>query len=206
MENSPGALSLSRTRKAPHSLCLSRLSATQRDIRPANQLGRRIDNGKVRNHCVLCAEALVFPLLPNLHPVLWERWRRQLLQLDWNFKEKRLTAQSIHTCREVKYKNEKKGKVFGVVEVKLARLWSYFGLPPFKDACKTNPKIPDFSCQLRSGSHRVMCLTCFSFSFFFCFPAYRRFLAQRSTRMQRVRTKRPPWTCTTLSRRARLGT
>lgn len=38
MENSPGALSLSRTRKAPHSRCLSRLSATLRDIRPANQL------------------------------------------------------------------------------------------------------------------------------------------------------------------------
>lgn len=38
IENSPGALSLSLTRKAPHSLCLSRLSATPRDIRPANQL------------------------------------------------------------------------------------------------------------------------------------------------------------------------
>lgn len=38
MENSPGALSLSLTRKAPHSRCLSRLSATLRDIRPANQL------------------------------------------------------------------------------------------------------------------------------------------------------------------------
>lgn len=45
MENSPGALSLSLTRKAPHSLCLSRLSATPRDIRPANQLkkGRKED-------------------------------------------------------------------------------------------------------------------------------------------------------------------
>lgn len=38
MENSPGALSLSLTRKAPHSRGLSRLSATLRDIRPANHL------------------------------------------------------------------------------------------------------------------------------------------------------------------------
>lgn len=38
MENSPGALSLSLTRKAPHSRCLSRLSATPREMRPANQL------------------------------------------------------------------------------------------------------------------------------------------------------------------------
>ena len=40
MENSPGALSLSLTRKAPHSLCLRRPSATPLDTRPANQLHR----------------------------------------------------------------------------------------------------------------------------------------------------------------------
>lgn len=67
MENSPGALSLSRTRKAPHSLCLSRLSATQRDIRPANQLERRMNNRKVRNDCVLLCGAF-YPLFLKLHP------------------------------------------------------------------------------------------------------------------------------------------
>lgn len=46
MENSPGALSLSLTRKAPHSLCLRRLSATPRDIRPANQLQERCKKKK----------------------------------------------------------------------------------------------------------------------------------------------------------------
>lgn len=43
MENSPGALSLSLTRKAPHSRCLSRLSATLRDIRPAYHLEEEED-------------------------------------------------------------------------------------------------------------------------------------------------------------------
>lgn len=48
MENSPGALSLSLTRKAPHSRCLSRLSATLRDIRPANHLEEEED-GSMRS-------------------------------------------------------------------------------------------------------------------------------------------------------------
>lgn len=47
MENSPGALSLSLTRKAPHSRCLSRLSATLRDIRPANHLEKE-EGGRMR--------------------------------------------------------------------------------------------------------------------------------------------------------------
>lgn len=67
MENSPGALSLSRTRKAPHSLCLSRLSATQRDIRPANHLERRMNNRKVRNDCVLLCGAF-HPLFLKFQP------------------------------------------------------------------------------------------------------------------------------------------
>ena len=46
MENSPGALSLSRTRKAPHSRCLKRPSATFLEMRPANHLKMHTDRGR----------------------------------------------------------------------------------------------------------------------------------------------------------------
>lgn len=70
MENSPGALSLSRTRKAPHSRCLSRLSATLRDIRPANQLEEE-QEGRMRSSAAKPAQAgstaHLYPVTSNIH-------------------------------------------------------------------------------------------------------------------------------------------
>lgn len=66
MENSPGALSLSRTRKAPHSRCLSRLSATLRDIRPANQLEEEEEEEEERMRSSLNTGSRA-----NLYPVTY---------------------------------------------------------------------------------------------------------------------------------------
>lgn len=99
MENSPGALSLSRTRKAPHSLCLSRLSATQREIRPANQLERRINSMKVREEGGLRrgASSSLSPRFPAPR-----NGDNDHLDLTEALKERHLTAQLINAGREVK--------------------------------------------------------------------------------------------------------